>query len=224
MADLFRFSQPFQAFLFDMDGTILTSIPAVVRAWTAWSNRVGVDVEAVMHYLHGRPARDTIRHFAPPGCDIAAELAWLDAFELQDVDGIVAIPGAAALLTRLPRHRWAVVTSANRALATMRIAAAGLPMPDLLISADDVTRGKPDPQGFAMAARHLGFAASDCLVFEDTQAGLTAGRAAGAGVLRLAGVADQADTESPWITDYTGVTVEITDAGLSVGGAITAPA
>lgn len=214
-----RFARPFDAFLFDMDGTILTSIPAVIRAWTAWANRVGVDVDAVMHYLHGRPARDTISHFAPAGTDVAEEVAWLDAREFEDLDGIAPIPGAIDLLNRLPRNRWAVVTSANRALATVRIKAAGLPLPDLLISSDDVTHGKPNPEGFAKAARLLGFASENCLVFEDTIAGLEAGTGSGAQVMRIAGVADaMPEMIAPWITDYTSLQIDVLSDGLAIGG------
>lgn len=180
-------SLTFDAFLFDMDGTILTSIPAVERAWTAWADRIGAPAEDVLHYLHGRPARDTIARFAPQGADIAAEVAWLDAREMEDLDGIAAIAGAADLLAALPADRWAVVTSANRALAERRIAAAGLPAPPLLISSDDVRRGKPHPEGYLRAARHLGFGPARCLVFEDTAAGLQAGRAAGAQVIHVLG-------------------------------------
>lgn len=206
---------PFAAVLFDMDGTLLTSIPAVERAWTAWAQRVGVDPGAVLAWLHGRTAADTITHFAPPGCDIAAEVAWLDARECADLDGIAAIPGAAALLADLPAGAWAVVTSANRALARARLAAAGLPLPQVLVSCNDVQRGKPDPEGFVLAARQLGADPAACLVFEDTGAGLRAGLAAGARAVQVRGT-DSAGVPPglPAISDYLGLALHPAPDGL----------
>lgn len=194
----------FSALLFDMDGTILTSIAAVDRAWTAWARRVGIPLQPLLSELHGRRASETIRRFAPPGTDLAAEIAWLDAAELADTEGIAPIPGARGFLEGLPAGRWAVVTSAIRAVALGRIEAAGLPMPAVLVAAEDVGRGKPDPEGFLRAAERLGVAAAECLVFEDTAAGLEAGRAAGARVVRIAGphagTGDAADI--PTIANY----------------------
>lgn len=174
-------------FLFDMDGTILTSIPPVVRAWTAWAERIGADADTVMGYMHGRRAVDTIERFSPAGTDIAAEVRWLDAREHADMDGVRAVAGAGDFLRALPPGRWGIVTSANRALALARIGAAGLPVPPLLVSSDDVTRGKPDPEGYRMAARALGVDPAACVVFEDVEAGIMAGAAAGAKVVRIAG-------------------------------------
>jgi mannitol-1-/sugar-/sorbitol-6-phosphatase len=178
---------PVAGFLFDMDGTILTSIGPVERAWSAWATRIGADPAKVLDYMHGRRAIDTIRTFAPPNADIAAEVAWLDDREHADLDGVTEVEGAAAFLRALPPDRWAVVTSANRALALARIAAAGLPMPPLLVTSDDVTRGKPDPQGYLAAAKALGVDPAACVVFEDVPAGIAAGIAAGAKVIRIAG-------------------------------------
>jgi len=127
-------------------------------------------VDDILHYLHGRTARDTISRFAPAGADIAAEVKWLDARELEDTEGIRAISGAAEMLASLPSERWAVVTSANTQLAKRRIAAAELPEPPLLISSDDVRRGKPDPEGYLRAAEQMRVSAARCLVFEDTAA------------------------------------------------------
>ena len=176
-----------EGFLFDMDGTILTSIPPVVRAWTAWAERIGADADAVMGFMHGRRAVDTIERFSPAGTDIAAEVRWLDAREHADLDGVAEIAGAGDFLRALPPDRWGIVTSANRALALARIGAAGLPLPRLLVSSDDVTAGKPDPQGYRMAAARLGVDPAACVVFEDVTAGIIAGAAAGARVIRIAG-------------------------------------
>lgn len=184
---------PYQALLFDMDGTILTSIAAVERSWRAWADRVGVTPGVVLDYMHGRRAVDTIRHFLPAASDVAAEVQWLDELELRDMEGVAAIPGALAFLESLPPDRWAIVTSANRGLALARIAAAGLPVPKVLVSSDDVTRGKPDPEGYLRGAALLGADPSRCLVLEDAPSGLRAGSAAGADVLRIAGTRGEGD-------------------------------
>lgn len=178
---------PVAGFLFDMDGTILTSIAPVERAWTAWALRIGAVPADVLGYMHGRRAVDTIVHFAPEGADIGAEVAWLDAREHEDMDGVNEVSGAGDFLRGLPADRWAVVTSANRALAMARIGAAGLPVPPLLISSDDVSVGKPDPQGYLAAARALQVDPAACVVFEDVLAGIMAGSAAGAKVVRISG-------------------------------------
>lgn len=177
----------YDAFLFDMDGTILTSIAAAERAWGAWAHRIEASPAEVISYMHGRLAVDTVRRFSPATADIDVEVRWLDARELDDLEGIEEVPGAGAFLRALPAERWAVVTSANRALALKRIAAAGLPTPPLLLTSDDVSRGKPDPEGYIRAAQTLAVEPASCLVFEDTRAGLKAGLAAGAEVVRIAG-------------------------------------
>jgi len=226
MNSIFQPARAYDAFLFDMDGTILTSIPAVERAWTAWAERVGVPTDEVMAYLHGRPARDTISRFAPKGSDVAAEVAWLDAREIEDIDGVAPIAGAASFLSALPADRWAVVTSANRALALVRIKAAGLPLPRVLVSSDDVHQGKPHPEGFLLGARTLGFPVENCLVFEDTGAGLAAGRAAGAALVRIAGDHDGDGPDGvATITDYTGLRVMQDKTGLHLAeqGAVAKP-
>jgi mannitol-1-/sugar-/sorbitol-6-phosphatase len=211
------FSTAFDALLFDMDGTILTSIPVVERAWTAWANRAGVSAKTVLHYMHGRPAQDTISRFAAPGTDIGAEVDWLNAREMEDVDGVAAIPGVAVLLDMIPVDRWAVVTSANRALALRRIAAADLPLPRLLISSDDVSRGKPDPEGYKLAAQKLGWPSNRCLVFEDTSVGLQAGLAAGASVLRIIGTpGSEVMADVAAISDYRGLQVSVAPDGLTL--------
>ncbi len=177
----------YEALLFDMDGTILSSIAAVERAWTAWANRTGTPAADVLAFMHGRRAVDTISHFARPGMDIGTEVGWLDALELDDLDGIVPLPGAEEILRALPHELWAVVTSANRELARRRIQAAGLPNPPYLISSDDVSAGKPHPEGYRRGAASLGVDPARCLVFEDAQAGAQAGLSAGADVVLIAG-------------------------------------
>lgn len=173
----------FAGFLFDMDGTLLTSIAASERVWTAWAQRHGVDAAVLLATMHGKRAEDTVRSLQLPGVDPVAEAAAITLAEIEDVGGIEAIAGAAEFLAALPREHWAIVTSAPRALAFRRIAAAGLPTPEVLITANDVSRGKPAPDGYLLGAQRLGLQASDCLVFEDTLAGLRAGEAAGASVV-----------------------------------------
>ena len=174
------------AMLLDMDGTLVDSTALVVRLWRSWAARHGVDPEAVLAVSHGRRGDDVLAEFAPPGVDQVAELKWLAARELAERDGIVAVPGAAALLAALPPRRVAVVTSATRELTAVRMEAAGLPVPRILVGADDVTRGKPDPEGYQRAARLLGVDPARCAVVEDAPAGLEAGRAAGARVIAVA--------------------------------------
>jgi sugar-phosphatase len=149
-----------------MDGTILTSIKAAERVWGQWAEG------------HGR-TEETIRALELPGVDPVREAAFITRAEIEDVAGIEAIEGASAFLASLPRARWAIVTSAPRRLAEARIAAAGLPIPDVLVAAEDVERGKPAPDPFLLGARKLGVAPGDCLVFEDTLAGLQSAQAAG---------------------------------------------
>jgi len=173
----------FAAFLFDMDGTILSSIAAAERVWARWAARHGLDVAAFLPTIHGMRSVETVRRLGLPGVDPEAEAAAITAEEMLDVDGIEPIAGVAAFLAALPADRWAVVTSAPRELARRRIAAAGLPAPALMVAAEDVTRGKPAPDCFELAAERLGVSARDCLVFEDAPAGIAAAEAAGAGVV-----------------------------------------
>lgn len=177
------FDRAFGAFLFDMDGTVLDSIAAAERVWAAWAERQGVDVESFLPTIHGARAIDTIRRLNLPGGDAEAQAAFIAQAEIDDVEGIVQIPGAAAFLASLPAERWAMVTSAPRDLAVRRLAAAGIPEPALMITAEDVTAGKPDPAGYRLAAKRLGLDARDCLIFEDAAVGIQAAEAAGAGLL-----------------------------------------
>jgi sugar-phosphatase len=169
----------FSAFLFDMDGTILTSIKAAERVWGQWAKGHGLDVDAFLPTIHGKRTEETIRALALPGVDPVLEAASITRAEIEDVAGVEAIRGVADFLSSLPRERWAIVTSAPRLLAEARIAAAGLPVPEVLVAAEDVERGKPAPDPFLLGARKLGVAPADCLVFEDTLAGLQSAAAAG---------------------------------------------
>ena len=170
----------YAALLFDMDGTLLDSSAVVKRVWTAWAARHGVDATELLTTMHGVRAEDTIRRFAPLGIDVATEAALLHQQEMADVEGIVPIAGAGALIASLDPNAWAVVTSAPRSLAQARLRAVGLPIPNALVVAEDVERGKPEPEGYLKAATILGVPITKCLVFEDSPAGVAAAKAAGA--------------------------------------------
>lgn len=172
----------YRAFLFDMDGTILTSIPAAERVWSAWAQRHGIDPAALLPTIHGVRAEETIARQGLVGIDVQLEAQAVTAAELEDMEGVHAIAGAKEFIRSLPTDKWAVVTSAPRELARRRILAAGLPMPGVMVTAEDVASGKPSPEGYVLAASRLGVVPSDCLVFEDAEAGILAAQAAGATV------------------------------------------
>ncbi|MHC8362636.1 HAD-IA family hydrolase [Pseudomonas sp. LS2P72] len=177
------FNTPYRAFLFDMDGTVLNSIAAAERIWAAWALRHGVDVVSFLPTIHGVRAIDTINRLALPGVDAEAEAAFITEAEIEDVEGIIEVPGAAIFLKSLPANQWAIVTSAPKALALRRMAAAGIPQPLVMVTAEDVSAGKPDPAGYRLAARRLGVEPTDCLIFEDATVGILAAEAAGAGLI-----------------------------------------
>jgi sugar-phosphatase len=172
------------AVLFDMDGVLIDSTPAVARVWTRWAIRRGLNPDKVVQMAHGRPSRTTIRELLPDA-NIDLEDREVERQELADLDGVVLLPGARELLDSLPPDRWTIATSCTRALAEVRLQAAGLPIPKNMITSTDVKIGKPDPEPYLKAAAKLGFAASDCVVVEDAPAGVRAGKAAGARVIAL---------------------------------------
>jgi sugar-phosphatase len=173
-----------KAILFDMDGTLVDSTKCVELIWGRWAERHGIEVSHILSVSHGRRTIDSLNEVIPH-LDVAAEAALLDTEELQSKDGIQAVNGAAALLDALPSGCWAVVTSASRALAEMRFGCAGLPVPDIMVCSDDVEAGKPDPEGYLLAARLMGVTPDQCLVVEDTPAGINAARSAGMQLLAL---------------------------------------
>jgi mannitol-1-/sugar-/sorbitol-6-phosphatase len=200
----------FAALLFDMDGTIVNSIAAAERVWVAWAERHGLDVEAFMPTIHGVRGIETITRLGLPGVDPAAEAEAILLAEMEDVDGVEAIEGAAVFLASLPPDRWAIVTSSPRRLALRRLAAAGLPVPAVLVTAEDVEHGKPAPDCFLLAAERLGQRIEDCLVFEDAPAGIEAAEAAGAAVAVVTVTHRHVlETRHPTITGYGALTVEL---------------
>jgi sugar-phosphatase len=172
------------AILFDLDGVLADSTLSVNRAWSAWARRVGLEPDRLLPLVHGRRAIDTIRAVRPE-LDAESELAALVADETTDNADVVEIPGARALVSALPPSRWAIVTSGLRPVATARLVAAGVPIPSVMITAESISRGKPDPEAYIKGASELGVAPADCLVVEDAPAGATAARAAGMRVLGL---------------------------------------
>lgn len=211
----------FGAFLFDMDGTILSSIVAAERVWAAWATKHGLDVEAFLPTIHGVRAIETIRGLNLPDIDLMAEVEALTQAEFDDVEGIESIAGAATFLNELPGDRWAIVTSAPRRLAIRRLEAAGLPVPRLMVTGEDVAHGKPAPDCFLLAAKKLGQQPHDCLVFEDAPAGIQAAEAAGARVVVVTAThRHDLVTPHPTIPEYAALipTVDPT-GGLTIGHA-----
>jgi sugar-phosphatase len=175
---------PCRAVLIDLDGTLVDSTPVVVAGWARFAARHGLGLDAVLAYSHGRVAAATLAHFLP-GRDLSAELAERVAYEESQLAGVVAAPGALELLAMLHTCPWAIVTSAWRKLAEARLAAAGLPTPPLLVPADEIRTGKPDPEGYLFAATQLGIEPRDCVVIEDAPAGVEAAHRAGMQVIAL---------------------------------------
>ncbi len=173
-----------RAVLFDLDGVLVDSTPAVARVWRGWALEHGFNPEEVTHAAHGRPSITTIREYLP-NSNVEAENAEVERREIEDVDGVVPLPGALELMRALPPHRWTIVTSCTRRLAFVRIRAAELPEPERIITSTDITRGKPDPEPYIKGAQILGIPPAECVVIEDAVAGIRAGKAAGCRVIAL---------------------------------------
>ncbi|MEJ1090917.1 HAD-IA family hydrolase [Microbacterium istanbulense] len=206
-----------RAVLLDMDGTLVDSTAVVERLWLDWARPHGLEPERVFSVVHGRQGHQSMAILLPER-DHAINLvenAQMLAREAGDVDGVVAIPGAAELLTALSGHPHAIVTSADVALMTARMDAAGLPLPDVRITAESVSASKPHPEGFLAGAAALGLEPIDCVVFEDSEAGIQAGLAAG---MRVVGVGPHAAAPHPTfaVPDLTHVRVSASDDGLNI--------
>ncbi len=172
------------AILFDMDGTLVDSTAVVEKAWGWWAKRHNIPLQELLKFSHGRPTEATMENFLP-GADHTGELVEMLIYEEQETDGIVPVPGAADAIAVAQKGAWAVVTSATRRLAEIRLKVSNLAIPRVLVSVDQIGRGKPDPEGFLLAAERLGVAPKDCLVFEDTGPGVQAGLRAGMQVVGL---------------------------------------
>ncbi len=170
------------ALLFDLDGVLINSTPAVARVWRRWAIEHGFNPDEVVARAHGRPSLTTVREYLP-NADHEAENREVERREIEDLEGVVPLPGALDLLASLPQDRWTIVTSCTRPLAEVRIKVAGLPLPQKLITSNDITHGKPHPEPYRKGASILGVPVEQCVVFEDVAAGVRAGKAAGAKVV-----------------------------------------
>jgi sugar-phosphatase len=174
-----------KAILFDLDGVLVNSAELVERTWRVWAARHQLDADKVIAVAHGRRTIETVRIVAPQ-LSVDAEVAALESSEMITSEGIYEIPGARELLEMLPSERWAVVTSGIRAVAEFRIRYTGLPMPSVMICAEDLSRGKPDPEGYLIAAMRIGQPPKDCIVIEDAPAGIEAAHNAGMRAIAIA--------------------------------------
>jgi mannitol-1-/sugar-/sorbitol-6-phosphatase len=172
------------ALLFDMDGVLIDSTPAVERVWRRWALEHGFNPDEVVARAHGRPSLTTVREYLPDA-DHEAENREVERREIEDIEGVVPLPGALELLASLPVDRWTIVTSATLALAEVRLRAARLPPPQRWITSSNVTRGKPHPEPYLRAAELLGFPPAQCVAVEDVPAGVQSGKAAGSRVIAL---------------------------------------
>lgn len=213
-------ARTFDAILFDMDGTLINSVPAVERAWNRWAEEFNLDTSGSFSLAHGTPAKDLVTQLIP-AADVERAFARIVQLEIEDTDGIELLPGTSHMLAAVPAERQAIVTSCTRALAAARIGATGLNQPEVLVTADDVIRGKPDPEPFRRGAELLGFNPSRCLVVEDAPTGLTAARAAGCATLAVAGTHELHELDADVaVPDLSHIRVEQqTDGTLSIRSA-----
>ncbi|MFH8444071.1 HAD family hydrolase [Streptomyces sp. NPDC018026] len=207
-----------QALLFDNDGTLVSSLASVRRCWTRWAVEYGITAERFGQVeLHGRPAAEIAADLLP--AEVVAEaVARIEQLEVEDVPGggVHLLPGTRDFLDALPADRWAVVTSATRRLAEARLDAVGI-LPKTLVAADDITRGKPDPEPYLLGARALGVDPADCVVFEDAPAGLQAGRAAGMRTVALATTHPAGELDADLVvTDLSALSALVTKGGVEI--------
>jgi len=203
--------------LFDMDGVLVSSIGSVVRCWREWAEHYEIPNAEVFMVPHGMRAIEIVTSLRPD-IDPQEGLRFIEDLEMNDVADLVVLPGVRVLLQSLPVERWAIVTSATKRLLLGRLQAAGLPVPERIISADMVERGKPDPEPYQRGAELLGLRPEDCLVVEDAPSGLGAGLAAGCRVLGVAGTHSVDDLkDAHWVVrSLEGVSVSADADGLEV--------
>jgi sugar-phosphatase len=204
------------AVLLDMDGTLVDSTECVIRHWRIWTERHHLDLDKVLEVSHGRPTLETMKLVAPHLASME-EVRWLEAAESADLDGIKPMRGALPFVAALPADRWAVVTSAPRNMAGVRLRRAGLNVPSTLVCSDDVQKGKPDPEPYLRAAGLLGVAAKRCLVFEDAPAGIESARSAGMQVVGLTTTFPPEQLSAHiYLADFAGVSVNRVAAAAGV--------
>lgn len=196
--------------LFDMDGVLISSLGSVERSWTRWAEMRGIDPAYALSIVHGRRSIETVA-LLRPDLDAEAENRIIEKLEIDDREGVTALPGVRDLLAALPAGRWTVVTSATRPLARVRLAAAGIPASGRIITADDVVKGKPDPAPYLAGAALLGFPPAECVVVEDAASGVKAGRAAGCTVVAttFSHSVESLDAANYIVPDLTGVRVAV---------------
>jgi sugar-phosphatase len=187
--------------LFDMDGVLVSSIESVVRSWRLWAKRYDVPNAESFNLPHGVRAKDIIKTLLPD-VDLQEAARVIEDIEVEDVADLRVLPGVKTLLGGLPPERWAIVTSSTRRLLLARLGAAGLPVPERIISGDDVERGKPDPEPYRRGAELLGFRPEECVVVEDAPSGVAAGKAAGCRVLGVLGTHSSEELiEADWVVE-----------------------
>ncbi|AUX94167.1 sugar phosphatase [Mixta gaviniae] len=183
-----------KGFLFDLDGTLVDSLPAVERAWTNWGKRHAIDADEILNFIHGKQAITSLRHFMRGSSEeaIQQEFHLLEKTEAEDTDGVSALPGARELLAQLNELEipWAIVTSGSMPVASARRQAAGLPLPAHFVTAEQVKNGKPEPEAYLTGAKLLGLKPEECVVVEDAPAGILSGLAAGSAVIAVNAPAD----------------------------------
>jgi mannitol-1-/sugar-/sorbitol-6-phosphatase len=204
--------------LFDLDGVLIDSTPAAARVWKKWASRHGLNPEEVVQRAHGRPSIATIRELLPQA-DAESENRMVERAEIEDIEGVVPLPGTQELLRALSPDRWTIVTSCTRPLAEVRLRAAGLKIPEKMVTCSDVENGKPHPEPYLKGAAALGLAAADCVVVEDVPAGIRSGKAAGARVIAVRTTASEEELRragADWVVGSCG------DIRVGAGGLVIA--
>jgi sugar-phosphatase len=203
--------------LFDMDGVLVSSIGSVVRSWRRWAKLYDVPDAESFEVPHGMRARDIIKTLRPD-VDLQQATRAIEDMEVEDIADLQVLPGVKTLLESLPLERWAIVTSSTRRLLLARLGAAGLPVPERIVSGDDVERGKPDPEPYRRGAELLGFRPEECVVVEDAPSGVRAGKQAGCQVLGVLGTHSAEDLhEADWVVrSLEGLAVTVGPSGLEL--------
>jgi mannitol-1-/sugar-/sorbitol-6-phosphatase len=206
-----------KAIIFDLDGTLVDSIECVEKTWNTWCKKYNISLDKFSPAMHGITSYQTIKTIAPD-LDTDKVVVEFDEIELKQTEGLKLIPKADKILNELPPEKWAIATSGSKKLATTRLSYIGLPIPKIMITADDITNSKPNPEPYLLAAKHLGIPADDCVVFEDSLAGIESGKAAGAKVIGLTALfkKDKLSKTDAVINDFSDIKIEIKDNKLKI--------